>query len=506
MDAKIAHTAASKLYVGSAYYPEQWPEENWKKDIRLMTEAGFNVARLGEFAWSALEPAAGKFNLDWLERAVAQLAEAGIESVLSTPTAAPPAWLVSQYPDVLALDEQGRRVQFGNRCHYCVNSPDFHAATRRLVSKLAENFGANPHVLGWQFDNEYNRYCYCPHCQQLFHEYLAQRYGTIDELNRRWTTAYWSQTYDTWEQIPLPVGPHNPGLMLEFKHFMTLSYRRFQRMQIDELRPNLRRGVWITHNFMNWHDGYDHYEMTEDLDMASWDWYVGMGHHDYQTAGAAHDLVRGYKHQNFWLMETQPGNVNWRPVNNVLNKGEARTMAWHALGHGADAVLYWQWRSPLNGQEQYHGTLLDPAGQPRLFYTEAQQVARDFSAVSSLLTGSTIKAETAILNDYDSRWSIQWQPHHKDFDYVEHLRHYYRPLAGLNIPVDIISADATPGGYKLVIAPALLILNDKRTAHIKDLRKKWRAPGADPAQWNEGRVQRTAAHATTRRAGKTGRG
>jgi beta-galactosidase len=218
---------------------------------------------------------------------------------------------------------------------------------------------------------------------------------------------------------------------------------------------------------MYWHDGYDHYKMSEDLDMASWDWYVGTGHVDYQSHGAAHDLVRGYKRQNFWLMETQPGNVNWKPVNNVLNKGEARTAAWHALGHGADAVLYWQWRSPLNGQEQYHGTLVDTSGQPRPFYAEAQQVAGDFSKVSSLIAGSKVTAEAAILFDYDSRWSIRWQAHHQDFDYVEHLQHYYRPLAEQNIPIDIISADASLKGYKLVIAPALLILNDTRTANLK---------------------------------------
>ena len=187
---------------------------------------------------------------------------------------------------------------------------------------MAERFGANPHVLGWQLDNEYNRFCYCPRCQRLFQQYLAQRYGTLDELNRRWTTAYWSQTYDAWEQIPLPIGPHNPGLMLEHKHFITESYRRFQRLQIDALRPHLPPDVWITHNFMYWHDGYDHYALSEDLDLASWDWYVGIGQHDYRTTGAAHDLVRGYKRQNFWLMETQPGNVNWKPLNNVVDKGE----------------------------------------------------------------------------------------------------------------------------------------------------------------------------------------
>ena len=456
-----------KLHIGCAYYPEQWPEARWKEDIRLMQEAGFNTVRLGDFAWSALEPAANKYDFNWLERAISALSEAGIESVLCTPTAGPPAWLISQHPDILPVDENGRRVQFGNRYHYCVNSAEFHDVVRRLVGTMGAQFGSNPHVIGWQIDNEFNRYCYCPRCMGLFQEFLAEKYGSLEQLNLHWTTTYWSQTYDSWDQIPLPIGPHNPGLMLEFKHFMTLSYKRFQQLQIDQLRPHLQEGVWITHNFMDWHDGYDHYAMSEGLDIASWDWYVGMGNHDYQSSGAAHDLVRGYKRQNFWLIETQPGNVNWKPINNALNKGEARKMAWHAVGHGADAVLYWQWRSPLNGQEQYHGTLLDTTGAPRLFYSEAEQIANEFSGVSEVIVGSRIEAEVALLNCYDSRWSIQWQPHHKDFDYIQHLLSYYRPLAAQNIAMDIISADASLEGYKVVIAPALVILKEPRVTHLK---------------------------------------
>jgi beta-galactosidase len=467
MNTKLSHPTTSKLRIGSAYYPEQWPEVNWKEDIRLMRAAGFNTVRLGDFAWSTLEPEEGRYDTDWLERVITALGENGIDTVLCTPSAGPPAWLVSNYPDILPVDENGRTVQFGNRCHYCVNSPEFHSAVQHLVKVMAEGFGSNPHVLGWQIDNEFNRTCYCPRCNRLFQEYLEKRYETLEQLNLHWTTAYWSQTYNSWEQIPLPIGLHNPGLMLEFKHFMTLSYRRFQRMQIDELRPHLREGTWITHNFMKWHDGYDHYAMSEDLDIAAWDWYVGTGNHDYQTSGAAHDLVRGYKRRNFWLMETQPGNVNWTLLNNVLNKGEARSMAWHAVGHGAEAVLYWQWRSPLNGQEQYHGTLLDTAGQPRLFYTEAQQLANDFSKTSDLIAGSSLKADVALLNCYDSRWSIQWQPHHKEFDYITHFLHYYRPLAAQNISMDIISGDEALDGYKLVIAPTMVILDDRRVAHLK---------------------------------------
>ncbi len=457
----------SRLHLGAAWYPENWPEQRWPEDIRLMQAAGLTVVRMGEFAWSTLEPAEGEFHFEWLDRAIAQLAEAGIASVLGTPTAAPPAWLVQSHSDVLAVDEGGRRVQFGNRCHYCVNSEEFHAATRRLVGAMAEHFGPNPHVIGWQIDNEYNRVCYCGHCQKLFQGYLAHKFGSLDALNAAWSTRYWSQTYSAWEQIPIPVGPHNPGLMLEFKHFVTHSYRQFQRLQIDLLRPHLPPGGWITHNFMGWFDGFDHYELTEDLDLAAWDWYVGTGSHDYLSSGAVHDLTRGFKRRNFWLMETQPGNVNWALVNSSLNQGEARPMAWHAVAHGADAILYWQWRPALGGQEQLHGSLVDQSGQPRPFYAEVRQLGRDFAAASALLADTTPVAEVAMLNSYDARWSIAWQRHHRDFDYVAHFNHYYRPLARRNIATDILPADARLDGYQLVIAQALLMLNETRAAGLK---------------------------------------
>ncbi len=464
----LASPFSARLHLGAAYYPEHWPEDRWAEDIQLMRQVGLTVARLAEFAWSTLEPAEGEFHFNWLDRAISTLASADIATVLGTPTAAPPAWLVQKYPDLLPVDESGRRVQFGNRCHYCVNSPQFHAATRRIVGTMAEHFGANPHVIGWQLDNEYNRVCYCDRCRSFFQQHLAKKFGSLDALNHHWATRYWSQTYSAWEQIPIPIGPHNPGLMLEFKHFVTESYRKFQRLQLDLLHPHLRPGVWITHNFMGWFDGFDHYVLTEDLHLASWDWYIGTGHHDHLTSGAAHDLTRGFKRQNFWLIETQPGNVNWSSINNTLNKGEARAMAWHAVAHGADAVLYWQWRSAPGGQEQYHGTLVDQSGQPRPFCEEVQQLGRDFAVISPLLSGSTTLSDVAILNSYDSRWSIQWQRHHRDFDYLAHFNHYYRPLATRNIALDLISADAPLDGYKLVIAPALLMLNESRAARLRD--------------------------------------
>jgi len=466
------------IHLGTAWYPEHWPEDRWPIDVRLMAEAGMTVVRVGEFAWSSLQPEPERWDLDWLERAIALLAENGIATVVGTPTAAPPAWLVAAQPDVLAVDASGHRVQFGNRCHYCVNSPEFHAASTRLVQAMGRRFGANAGVIGWQLDNEYNRTCYCDRCRAGFQAYLADAYGSLDALNDAWSTRYWSQTYGSWDQIPIPREAradgsqplpafHNPGLLLDFRRFVTASYRRFQRLQLDALRPLVPATAWVTHNFMDWYDGYDHYEMTADLDIAAWDWYVGMGRHDHLTSGAAHDLIRGLKRRNFWLMETQPGSVNWRPINTVTDRGEARAMAWHAIGHGADAVLYWQWRSAPGGQEQYHGTIVDPSGRPRPIFEEIRRLGAELASAAGILAGSEPRANAAILNSYDSRWSIGWQPHHRDFDYVGLLRQYYRPLAARNVSVDVISADAPLDGYDLVIAPALIVMTERRAAALR---------------------------------------
>jgi len=227
--------ATPRLNFGVAYYPEHWPEETLPEDIRLMVEAGFSVVRLAEFAWSTMEASAGTFNFDWLDRAIGLLAERGILTVLGTPTAAPPAWLIQSYPDALAVDESGRRVQFGNRCHYCVNSPDFHTAAKRIVKAMAERYGETRMLLaGRSIMNTTG--VYCDRCRDLFQQYLKEKYGSLDDVNEHWATRYWSETYSAWEQIPIPIGPHNPGLMLEFKHFVTDSYRKFQKMQLDILR------------------------------------------------------------------------------------------------------------------------------------------------------------------------------------------------------------------------------------------------------------------------------
>ncbi|HLV80215.1 MAG TPA: beta-galactosidase, partial [Chthonomonadaceae bacterium] len=456
------------MYLGSAWYPEHWPEERWQEDIRLMREAGMTVCRIAEFAWSRMEPMESHYEFGWLERAVEMLGENGLAVVLGTPTAAPPAWLTHHHPDTLAIEPSGRPAQHGNRCHASPTSSTYLKYCRRIVEQMARRFGQDERVIGWQIDNEYNRVDYSENSRRQFHAFLKEQYGTLENLNARWSTAYWSQTYTDWSEIPLPIGGHNPGLMLAFRHFVTQGWREFQKVQVDTLRAAIRPEQWITHNFMGWFDAFDHYQVAQDLDLASWDWYVGTGHHDHTRSGAVHDLTRGLKRKNFWLMETQPGAVNWSGINNTLDKGEARCMAWHAIAHGADAVLYWQWRSAPNGQEQLHGTLLGADGAPRPFYSEAQQIGKDFQALGAALDGTTPRNEVALLHSYDSRWSLDWQKHHKEFHPVEHLLHYYRPLAARNVGVDIIASEASLEGYKLVIAPALVLLTEDAVRSLTD--------------------------------------
>jgi len=458
--------AGEPLRLGSAWYPEHWAESRWAEDLRLMKEAGMNVTRIAEFAWSRLEPEEERYELDWLERAVALAAEHGIETVLGTPTAAPPAWLTQRYPETLAIEPNGQRAVHGTRCHFSFTSARYRHFCRGIAEAMAKRFGRNPHVLGWQIDNEYGRVSYDEETRRQFQAWLQAKYGSLDNLNARWTTSYWSQEYSDWAQIPLPTGGHNPSLMLEFRRFITHTCCDYQRTQTEAIRRHADRRQWITHNFMGWFDLYDHYELCKDLDLASWDFYVGTGHTDYLDSGARHDLTRGFKRQNFWVIETQPGSVNWSGVNNALDRGEVRALAWHDVGHGAEAVCYWQWRSALGGQEQYHGSLVAPDGGPRPLHAEISRIGAEFAKVSDLLAGTAPASSVAILHSYEDRWAINFQRHHKDFDPVGHLLSFYRPLRPLTHEMDIVHPLAPLGSYKLVVAPHLNVLTEEMVQHL----------------------------------------
>jgi len=448
------------ILLGTAWYPEQWPESRWDEDLTLMQRAGIRMVRVGEFAWSQMEPREGHYVLDWLDGAVSAAAKHGIYTVIGTPTAAPPAWLTQKYPETLRVDEEGHRAEHGNRQQFNFANAKYRELARGIAEQMAKRFGHNPYVLGWQIDNEYSDVSYDPDTKAQFQQWLKARYGTLDNLNARWTTAYWSETIFNWDQIPIQTRYGNPGLLLSWKRFVSDTWRSYQKNQLDVIRANSDSKQFITTNTMGWFDGFDHYVVEQDLDLAAWDDYVGQGHLDAAKNGAAHDLTRGFKGKNFWVMETQPGSVNWAPINNALDKGEVRAMAWHAIGHGADTVSYWQWRSALNGQEQYHGTIIGADGTPVPLYSEVQQIGQEFAKAGPALAGTSVKSEVAILHSYDSRWAINWQRHNRNYDPVDELVSYYRPLRVVCQSLDIVAPTAPLTQFKLVVAPGLNVVSD----------------------------------------------
>ena len=457
------------LLMGSAWYPEQWPPEVWEKDVQLMESAHLHVARIAEFAWSTMEPSEGHFQFDWLERAIRLLEKHHIVAVLGTPTAAPPAWLTQKYPETLRIEPDGQRVSHGNRAQGSPTSQKYLQLCRTIAEKMAEHFGHDPNVVGWQIDNEYGygQMSYDGDTRRQFQQWLKTKYKTLDALNQHWATAYWSQTYDKWDEIPIPIGSHNPGLMLEWKRFVTYAWAAYQQNQIDGIHAHSDPRQFITGNFMGiGFNAFDHYAMSETLTFAAWDDYVGSGHLDPLANGLSHDAMRGLKRENFWVMETQPGAVNWAGVNNFLNKGEVRAMAWHAIGHGADDVNYWQWRSALNGQEEIHGTLVGPDGTPVPLFEEVKQTAEEFEKAQDAFRGTRVVSQVAILQDYDSRWALEFQKHTNQYNALAVVSSYYRALRKIAQSVDVVSPYAPLTSYKLVVAPDLNVLPESLARHL----------------------------------------
>ena len=447
------------IAVGVAWYPEQWPEARWTTDLAMMKSTGFNTVRIAEFAWSRIEPEEGKFEFAWLDRAIAAAQAQGMMVVLGTPTAAPPAWLTQTYADTLRVDEDGKRAGHGARRQFSFASARYRTFARRIATEMATRYGHNAAVVGWQIDNEIGPPSFDDESVAAWHAFLKSRYGTIDVLNRRWATEYWSQHYNDFDQVPLhATGQQNPGLLLDFKHFTTATWTDYVQNQAAAIRPLIDARMFVTTNTMFWNAGFDHFAMHAGLDLASWDNYIPDGRPDWVANGANHDLVRGYKQRNFWLMETQPGRVDWVPVNRALDPGQVREMAWQAVAHGADAVLYWQWRPAANGQETYHGAVLGQDGAFNPIQPEIARTATDLVKASPLLDDTQPVAKVGMIFSYDSRWAIDLQRHNRDFDPVKAFTEFYRPLRIQSQGVAILPVDADLSRYPLVVAPNLNVL------------------------------------------------
>lgn len=454
------------ILLGAAWYPEQWPESQWDADLSLMEAAHIHVVRVGEFAWSTMEPTEGQYNFGWLDRAIAAAAKHHICVVLGTPTAAPPAWLTEKYPETLRVDEDGHRAEHGNRQQFSFADKKYRELAHDIAERMAVRYGHNPNVVGWQLDNEYAVPDFGPEAKAQFHAWLQKKHGTIANLNHHWATAYWSQTYNNFDQIPVRQDDENPALLLDWKRFVSETWKSYSLNQISAIRPHADPRQFITTNTMGWFDGFDEYVVHSVLDMAAWDDYISSDTFDYDDNAARNDLTRGYKRKDFWVMETEPAFVNWRRTNTALEKGQVRDIAWQDIGHGANTVEYWQWRANPNGQEQYHGVLAGIDGKPAPVYAEIQQVGKEFNEAGAALAGTTPHAEVAIIQSYPSRWAINFQRHSAKFDPITELVAFYRPLRNQSQAVDIVSPDAPLDGYKVVVAPALNVLPQSIADHL----------------------------------------
>ncbi|MES2665212.1 MAG: beta-galactosidase [Pseudomonadota bacterium] len=475
-----------KRTLGVCYYPEQWSEDVWASDAARMKAVGLTWVRIGEFAWSRMEPTPGQMDWDWLDRAIDVLGNAGLTVVLGTPTATPPRWMLTRHPDMLAHDREGRPRGFGSRRHYCFSHRGYREECARIVGLMAERYGRNPHVGAWQTDNEYGCHdttiSYSPAATSAFRDWLAQKYQSPQALNRAWGNVFWSMDYSAFDEIGLPnltVTEANPAHVMDFRRFASDEVVSFNRLQTDIIR---RHSTYpIAHNYMGAVTEFDHFGTGADLDIASWDAYplgflsdripasadhkrrfVHQGDPDFQAFH--HDLYRAVGRGRWWIMEQQPGPVNWAPYNPDPLPGMARLWAWEAFAHGAEAVCYFRWRQAPFAQEQMHAGLLRPDSVAAPAHDEAAAVARELADMPDV---GTARADVALVFDYASEWAWQTQPQGKTFSYFWLVFHAYKGLRRLGLNVDILPPDcADLSAYKLVLAPGVATLSDPLLAAL----------------------------------------
>ncbi|MEL6549556.1 MAG: beta-galactosidase [Pseudomonadota bacterium] len=483
-----------KRSIGVCYYPEHWPRDMWERDAAEMVDTGISWVRIGEFAWSRIEPEPNTFQWDWLDDAIAVLQTAGLRVILGTPTATPPRWMLEKHPDMLAHNAEGRPRGFGSRRHYCFSHDGYRDEARRIATLFAERYGST--VEAWQTDNEYDCHdtalSYSLNAKSAFQDWCAQRYQSPDALNRAWGNVFWSMEYGDFSEIGLPnltVTEPNPAHVLAFRRFSSDQVARFNRAQCEAIRAH--SAAPIIHNFMGRITAFDHYDVSADLDIASWDSYplgflmdrndapdafkarfVRQGdpdfqafHHDlYRSCGAVREKAPT-REGRWWVMEQQPGPVNWAPWNPAPLPGMVRLWAWEAFAHGAETVCYFRWRQAPFAQEQHHAGLRLPDDAPAPGQAEAAAVAREIEELPDV---GTAAAQVALIFDYESAYAWEAQPQGADFDYFHLVYETYRALRAAGLNIDILPPDQPSyEGYTLIFAPGLLHLDAARQSALR---------------------------------------
>lgn len=468
------------MRLGTCYYPEHWPQHMWAEDAARMVQAGLSRVRIGEFAWSRIEPQPGQFEWGWLDQAIEVLHEAGLGVILGTPTATPPKWLCDQMPDMFAVDAAGQPRRFGSRRHYCFSHAGYRTQAARITRAVAERYGGHPALVMWQTDNEYGCHdtvhSFSASARDAFRLWLADRYGDVGALNSAWGNVFWSMEYRSFDEIELPnltVTEANPAHWLAFRRFSSDQVIRFDKAQVDIIRA-LSPGRDVMHNAMGFYPDYDHHDLGAQLDVVMWDSYplgfletfrfsdadkreyVRQGHPD--IAAFHHDLYRGCGKDGRWgVIEQQPGPVNWARTNPAPLPGMVRLWTLEAMAHGAELVSYFRWRQAPFAQEQMHAGLLRPDSEAAPGMDEVRQVAPEIALLGDI--GEPVK-EAALVFSYLSEWVIATQPQGENLSALWAAFTTYTALRKLGLNVDIVPPTAPLDGYAMVVVPCEPIVDD----------------------------------------------
>ncbi|HVM72309.1 MAG TPA: beta-galactosidase [Anaerolineales bacterium] len=465
---------ATHLYYGGDYNPEQWPPETWQEDARLMQAAGVNLVTLAVFAWAKLEPAEGQFDFTWLDQVIELLYAHGVSVDLATSTASPPPWLVRQYPEILPVTADGVTLWHGSRRHYCPHSQAYRQHAVRLVTALAEHYQDHPAIRLWHVDNEYACHiseCFCDASVAAFRQWLQTRYGTLEELNRAWGTAFWSQHYSAWQEVQAPRRTPafiNPSQKLDWERFCSDSWRACFEEQTAILHattPDLP----VTTNFMHFHPPLDHWKFAAREDIVAFDNYPDTSQPDWMVeAGMGCDLMRSLGDGRPWLlMEQAPTHVNWRQRNATKRPGIMRMGSYQAIGRGADGILFFQWRASLAGAEKFHSAMLPHAGTDSRVWREVSGLGAELKNLEAL-SGSRLQAETAILFDWENWWALERPGKLSgDLKLLAQVKTFYAELFRRNISVDFAHPESDLSRYKLVIAPHLYLVSDRSAGNLQ---------------------------------------
>lgn len=479
-----ASTPATPLLLGVDYYPDQTPESLWEEDARMIAEVGFTNVRVAEFAWSLMEPSEGKFDFAWLHRSVEILQKHDIQVILGTPSAAPPPWLTSKYPDVLMVNDHGMTISPGGRRFTCPTNKVYRRLSLAIATEMARAFVDTPGVIGWQIDNEFTLQrwgrCYCQFCRAGFQDWLSAKYGSLNTINQKWGTAFWSQVYTDLSQIPVPLpsnGEPNPGLALDYDRYQSFANSSFLEEQLVMLRKTCPRH-FVTTNNVGLVDTVDLRELYRNLDFVSQDNYPGF----FQIVGPegmtpemvaisvslGHDFMRGVKGgKPFLIMEEQTGKAGQPFFSPQPYKGQVRLWTHQAFAHGAMGLNYFRWDTTNFGAEEYWHGILTHDRAKGLAYDEIKQTVQELKKLGPDALHSSYSADVAVCFDSDSDWAIAIQPGQNKLNYLSQVSSWYGSIAGAHVGTDVINAEADLTRYKAVFAPLPYVLSGKQASNIR---------------------------------------